>query len=106
MADDGDGLAPEVEERLFERFVHARQRVGTVDSVGLGLSIVQALVMGMGGAVSYERTEGQTRFNVRMPLANSQPGNDLPALHFSETTPARTFESEAATQVETRRGVA
>ena len=90
VSDDGDGLAAEVEERLFERFVHADQPVGTVDSVGLGLSIVQALVRGMGGAVSYERSSGETRFIVRMPLAGSNAAThelasiDLSALKHAE----------------------
>ena len=71
VVDNGDGLPTSVEERIFERFVHKGRDSATTDSVGLGLSIVHALVIGMGGAITYERIADETHFVVRMPLSPS-----------------------------------
>lgn len=69
VVDDGPGLSEDVEERLFQRFVHQGQAPTVTGSVGLGLSIVNALVQGMGGSVSYSHSNGVTRFTMRLPLA-------------------------------------
>jgi signal transduction histidine kinase len=68
VADDGPGLPKELENRVFERFIHQDQKTAVKDSVGLGLSIVRALADGMSGSVEYERRPGETRFVVTMPL--------------------------------------
>ncbi|MDF1597404.1 MAG: HAMP domain-containing sensor histidine kinase [Acidimicrobiia bacterium] len=87
VADNGAGLTRELEERVFQRFIHQDERTAVKDSVGLGLSIVRQLAEGMSGSVSYERTDGVTRFVVTMPLAESVaaagPFDDL----ISETIP-------------------
>lgn len=70
IIDDGDGIPDELVPRLFERFIHRGQQTGTKDSVGLGLSIVQALVRGMGGSIVYERIDHETHFSVRFPLSD------------------------------------
>ena len=70
VVDDGDGILEELVPRLFERFIHRGQQSGTKDSVGLGLSIVQALVRGMGGDIEYQRIDGETHFAVRLPLSD------------------------------------
>lgn len=71
VADDGDGIPRELEERLFQRFLHKGDVPLVLGSVGLGLSIVRALAEGMGGAVWYERERGWTKFVVRVPLAKA-----------------------------------
>jgi len=53
VADNGEGISKELEERLFQRFLHQGDMPLVLGSVGLGLSIVQALAEGMGGAVWY-----------------------------------------------------
>ena len=76
VADDGAGLPQELEDRVFQRFIHQDEKTAVKDSVGLGLSIVRALAEGMSGAVTYEREAGETRFVVTMPLADSfSPSN-------------------------------
>ena len=67
--DHGEGVAPHVSDRLFQRFVHQGHQPLLVGSVGLGLSIVRILAEGMGGGVSYERANEETRFVVVIPLA-------------------------------------
>jgi signal transduction histidine kinase len=74
VADDGDGLPEPVHQHLFERFVHREGDAARTDSVGLGLSIVHALVVGMGGAISYEHDESESRFMIRLPLASLPTG--------------------------------
>jgi two-component system OmpR family sensor kinase len=69
VADQGPGLAPEVATRVFERFYRgdpARSR-GT-GGVGLGLSIVSAIVEAHGGTVGITSANGAgARFEVRLP---------------------------------------
>lgn len=69
VIDDGPGVPTEIEDRLFERFIHQGHQTATKDSVGLGLSIVHALTQGMGGSIAYERINGETHFTIRLPLA-------------------------------------
>ena len=71
VIDDGDGIPEELTGRLFQRFIHQGHMTATKDSVGLGLSIVHALALGMGGSISYERHDGDTHFIVRLPLSDS-----------------------------------
>ena len=74
VADNGQGVAPELEERLFQRFIHQHSfQQAVAGGVGLGLSIVKSLVEGMGGSVAYERTPDEVRFIVRVPMAAQQP---------------------------------
>ncbi len=74
VADDGDGLQPDVADRVFERFMRgdpARSR-GT-GGVGLGLSIVAAIVDAHGGTVTVSSPEGGgARFEVRLPAARGR----------------------------------
>ena len=72
VADNGPGLPKELENRVFERFIHQDQKTAVKDSVGLGLSIVRALADGMSGSVEYERRPGETRFVVTMPLTEPE----------------------------------
>ncbi len=71
VVDDGSGVSDAVLERLFRPFVHRGEDVAITDSVGLGLSIVHALVRGMGGDVTHHRIDDETYFTVRLPLAAS-----------------------------------
>ncbi len=66
VEDDGPGIPPELEDRVFERFVRSG-RAGARGS-GLGLSIVRAVAESHGGSVTLERTAYGTgaRFVVRL----------------------------------------
>ncbi|MDX1690324.1 MAG: HAMP domain-containing sensor histidine kinase [Acidimicrobiia bacterium] len=75
VEDDGEGIPPELEGRLFQRYLHEGDVPLVLGSVGLGLSIVRALSEGMGGAVWHEREDGWTCFVVRVPLAATGPGD-------------------------------
>jgi signal transduction histidine kinase len=79
VEDDGPGIPPELERRVFERFVRSG-RDGARGS-GLGLAIVQAVTDSHGGSVRLERPVdgGGARFVVRLPLAPEGEG-EQPAL--------------------------
>lgn len=69
VADDGPGIAEDLQPVLFERFARgdaSRSRVA--GSTGLGLAIVAAVVDGHGGSVEAVSRPGDTRFTVRLPL--------------------------------------
>ena len=67
VEDDGPGIPPELERRVFERFVRGA-RDGRRGS-GLGLAIVRAVVESHGGNVQLERPEvgSGTRIVIRLP---------------------------------------
>jgi signal transduction histidine kinase len=72
VSDDGDGIAPEERERIFERFTRLDDsRSRDTGGSGLGLAIVREIVTGHRGTVTLEPDDGRTRFVVRLPAAES-----------------------------------
>ena len=67
VQDDGPGVAPELGDRIFERFVRGAGDRGS--SSGLGLSIVRAVAESHGGTVVLEEAHPGARFVVRLPSA-------------------------------------
>lgn len=64
VRDDGCGIAPEVQERLFEPFFTTRQ-----EGTGLGLAIVRSVIEAHGGEVRVESAPGAgSTFTVRLPV--------------------------------------
>lgn len=64
--DDGPGFAPDLAPHAFARFTRgdaARTRGG----VGLGLSLVEAIVVAHGGAVTLDSRPGDTTVSVALP---------------------------------------
>ncbi len=75
VSDNGDGVPEELQDRLFQRFIHQLSfQQAVAGGVGLGLSIVKSLAEGMGGSVGYVREGGWTNFEVRIPLAQAETG--------------------------------
>jgi two-component system OmpR family sensor kinase len=69
VLDEGSGLVPGEETRLFERFARGRAGGGS-SGTGLGLAIVQTLARRWRGTVSLaNRLEGGMRAEVRFPAA-------------------------------------
>lgn len=67
VADNGPGIAPEIQSTLFERFVRgdsSRYRQAGSTSTGLGLSIVSAVAQAHGGGVRVASRPGDTEFRV------------------------------------------
>jgi two-component system phosphate regulon sensor histidine kinase PhoR len=71
VRDDGPGIPPEAQARVFERFfrvdkARSREQGGT----GLGLAIVKNVVQAHDGAVRVESTPGQgAEFFITLPAA-------------------------------------
>jgi two-component system sensor histidine kinase KdpD len=67
VTDDGPGIPPERQERIFERFTQY-EAGGDIGAAGLGLAIVRDIVQAHGGRVHLESTPGHgTRFTVELP---------------------------------------
>ena len=81
VTDQGEGIGPEEQERVFERFyrvdaARSRQTGGT----GLGLSIVKHVVSNHGGEVTLWSQPGQgSTFTIRLPELEGQDVDDAGA---------------------------
>lgn len=64
VADNGPGIDPAIQERLFEPFFTTRS-----EGTGLGLAIVRGVVEAHGGSVTLDSSPGHgSRFTLRLPL--------------------------------------
>jgi two-component system, OmpR family, sensor kinase len=108
VADEGPGLVPGSEARVFDRFFRGSE-ARTGEGTGLGLAIVAALAAAHGGRAFVRSTPGQgTVFTVELPdgdvderdatrpAAPVTPGVRPPASDApSAATPATTHDAEA-----------
>jgi len=74
VQDEGPGLTPEDQQRLFGKFARLSAKpTGGEPSVGLGLSIVKKMAESMGGQVSCESELGKgATFAVELPTASEE----------------------------------
>ena len=89
VADTGIGMAPEMQQRVFESFVQADESIARrFGGTGLGLPICRQLVTLMGGSISVESSPGRgSVFTVDLPCrdvgatvpAATGPAADRPA---------------------------
>ena len=86
VEDDGPGIAPELEDRVFERFVRGVRDGGR--GAGLGLSIVRAVAESHGGSVTLEHPyDGSgARFVVRLPAEGASANGGAEHGQTSTTT--------------------
>lgn len=79
VRDTGEGIAPEDQERIFDRFARAtdRDRYAEGEGAGLGLSIVEAIAQAHGGWVELSSSLGcGSTFTIAMPLDCTQQVTD------------------------------
>src|SRR5207253_1831041 len=70
VTDRGPGIAPEDQERIFDRFYRGTATRST-RGTGIGLSIVRASLEAVGGSVSVRSALGEgSTFEVTLPLAD------------------------------------
>ncbi|WP_150243858.1 PAS domain S-box protein [Nocardiopsis quinghaiensis] len=87
--DEGVGLRPGDEERIFDRFVQSGVRGDDsgFGGLGLGLYIVRQLARDQGGDVTAQRLERGARMRFTVPLYRE--GEPEPAERSAERTPTR-----------------
>jgi signal transduction histidine kinase len=68
VCDRGPGIAPELEDRLFDKFVQGMDRgARNTSGTGLGLNISRAIVERLGGRIGFRREAVGTTFYFDLP---------------------------------------
>ncbi|WP_283107527.1 heavy metal sensor histidine kinase [Pseudomonas entomophila] len=69
VANTGAAIAPQLLERLFDRFYRAdpARQEGSSEHAGLGLAITRSIVQAHGGSIRAECANGWTRFVIELP---------------------------------------
>jgi signal transduction histidine kinase len=65
IADNGSGIAPEVQAHIFEPFFTTK---GVGQGTGLGLETVHRIIHEHSGEITVQSVPGDTRFQIRLPL--------------------------------------
>lgn len=78
VRDEGTGIAPEEQGRIFRRFARGKDRLTSVsEGTGLGLAIVEAIAVAHGGRTELDSTPGQgSTFTLVIPV---EPPPDVAA---------------------------
>lgn len=79
VADNGPGIPPEHEHRVFDRFYRVdASRNRATGGAGLGLAIVKHIVEAHGGTVTLDNRPGRgAKFTITLPMAASAAGRAL-----------------------------
>lgn len=83
VADEGPGIPPGAEHRIFERFGRADTGRGIAGS-GLGLPIVAAIARAHGGYVSLNSSTSGSRFGIVVPTRDDAGAPPPPAVGFAQ----------------------
>ena len=75
IADSGPGIPPEIRPHIFDPFFTTK---GVGEGTGLGLTTVQTIVRKQGGNIQVSSEPGDTRFQVRLPIAGR--GDHIPTV--------------------------
>jgi two-component system OmpR family sensor kinase len=68
VADDGPGVPPDLQARIFERFTRGDSaRTRSSGGAGLGLSLAQAITAAHGGTLTVDSRPGATNFTLMLP---------------------------------------
>ncbi|MGE3818036.1 MAG: ATP-binding protein, partial [Isosphaeraceae bacterium] len=74
VADDGPGLPPGSEERIFEKFYRGNSAADTGRGSGLGLAICRGVAEVHGGTITAaNRPGGGVEFTLQLPLPQNPP---------------------------------
>lgn len=74
VSDDGPGLPPGAEERIFDKFFRATPTADGGRGSGLGLAICRAIIKAHGGTITAaNRPVGGAEFVMRLPLSKDAP---------------------------------
>ena len=80
VSDNGPGVPPEDQERIFERFQQAGETlVGKPYGTGLGLAICREIIERFGGRIWLESEPGRgATFSFTVPRSTETPGGAAP----------------------------
>jgi len=81
IVDNGPGIDPELEERIFFPMISGRP-----DGSGLGLAITQNIISQHHGSIQVNTRPGQTCFSIYLPFTQTAP-EDAPKVAFGELPP-------------------
>jgi len=77
VEDTGIGIAPEDQQKIFDRFFQVKGEQ-YMEGNGIGLTIVREYVNLLGGKIDLKSEEGQgTIFRVMLPITNDAPSIDI-----------------------------
>jgi signal transduction histidine kinase len=69
VTDDGPGVIPEEQVRLFDPFFRGSTSANQTQSIGLGLTVSRRLARLMGGDLAYQPGNGGSAFRLTLPRA-------------------------------------
>jgi signal transduction histidine kinase len=72
IGDNGPGISPEVQTHIFEPFFTTK---GVGEGTGLGLDTVQRIVKKHRGSIQVTSKQGETLFQVWLPLSDGPAKN-------------------------------
>ncbi|HEY0739882.1 MAG TPA: HAMP domain-containing sensor histidine kinase [Chryseosolibacter sp.] len=75
VADEGEGINPDIKNRIFEMFYRGSERS---QGAGLGLYIVKSIVDRLEGTVAVESQAGKTMFTIALPASASRTDAQVP----------------------------
>ncbi len=83
VADNGPGIAPREQKRIFDKFYRARDPLArSIEGTGLGLAMVKHIVTGHGGRISVASELGHgATFTIALPAATAAPAQARAAAH-------------------------
>lgn len=100
VEDNGIGIAPEMLDKIFDRFTQAH--TGTArryEGTGVGLALCKELVKLHGGSISVQSELGKgSIFKVRLPMKSKNVSETIPEKE-EESTPKETEGTEWLTQI-------
>lgn len=77
VEDTGRGIAPEDQEKVFDRFYQVKTD-NYVEGSGIGLTIVREYVSLFGGKIDLQSEKGKgTKFQIMLPIKNDVPATDI-----------------------------
>ncbi|MDX2343115.1 MAG: ATP-binding protein, partial [Acidimicrobiia bacterium] len=68
VTDDGAGIPKKHRDLVFQAYGRAEVTESKPGSIGLGLTVSRYLAEAMEGSLTYERTDGRSRFTLALPL--------------------------------------